>query len=162
MAWYPIYRVPEGNFRAAFLTFHSLGHLMRRSARIDSQSVQNCIVCPVVGLQSYNAQVIIALLSLCKGNVPCRNEHFPPGGVYMGSYAICKISKSMTYKVILLIKVSLSASVVSNLYCQASMCYLLCCGWFKFPRCLISLAPSFFHFVLVIIYWDLRFDSSFM
>lgn len=56
VAWYPIYRVPEGNFRAAFLTFHSLGHLMRRSARIDSQSVQNCIVCPVVGLQSYNAQ----------------------------------------------------------------------------------------------------------
>lgn len=64
MAWYPIYRVPEGNFRSAFLTFHSLGHLMHRSARIDSQSVQNCIVCPVVGLQSYNAQVIIALLFL--------------------------------------------------------------------------------------------------
>lgn len=56
VAWYPIYRIPEDNFRASFLTFHSLGHLMRRSARINSQTVENCIVCPVVGLQSYNAQ----------------------------------------------------------------------------------------------------------
>lgn len=66
MAWYPIYRIPEDNFRASFLTFHSLGHLMRRSARINSQTVENCIVCPVVGLQSYNAQVFMALLSLCE------------------------------------------------------------------------------------------------
>lgn len=70
MAWYPIYRIPEDNFRASFLTFHSLGHLMRRSARINSQTVENCIVCPVVGLQSYNAQVFMALLFLyVKSNI---------------------------------------------------------------------------------------------
>lgn len=56
VAWYPIYRIPEGNFRASFLTFHSLGHLTRRSSGFDSKGAQDCIVCPAVGLQSYNAQ----------------------------------------------------------------------------------------------------------
>ncbi|KAL5545317.1 hypothetical protein UlMin_009101 [Ulmus minor] len=58
VAWYPIYRIPEGNLRAAFLTFHSLGHLIRGtgSATFDSEVGKNCIVAPVVGLQSYNAQ----------------------------------------------------------------------------------------------------------
>ncbi|KAK9278024.1 hypothetical protein L1049_027581 [Liquidambar formosana] len=56
VAWYPIYRIPDGNFRAAFLTYHSLGHLVRRSATSDSHCVDACIVSPVVGLQSYNAQ----------------------------------------------------------------------------------------------------------
>ncbi|KAF3438404.1 hypothetical protein FNV43_RR21166 [Rhamnella rubrinervis] len=55
VAWYPIYRIPEGNFRAAFLTYHSLGHLVRSTASSDSQSSQS-IVSPAVGLQSYNAQ----------------------------------------------------------------------------------------------------------
>ncbi|XVF34593.1 hypothetical protein REPUB_Repub18cG0072000 [Reevesia pubescens] len=57
IAWYPIYRIPNGNFRAAFLTYHSLGHLVRRSSKFDYSSVDACIVSPVVGLQSYNAQV---------------------------------------------------------------------------------------------------------
>lgn len=52
MAWYPIYRIPDGNFRAAFLTYHSLGHLVRRNG------IEDCVVSPVVGLQSYNAQVM--------------------------------------------------------------------------------------------------------
>ncbi|KAI7985160.1 hypothetical protein LOK49_LG14G00012 [Camellia lanceoleosa] len=55
-AWYPIYRIPDGSFRAAFLTYHSLGHLVRQSGTSDSFGVGACIVSPVVGLQSYNAQ----------------------------------------------------------------------------------------------------------
>ncbi|KAK4751033.1 hypothetical protein SAY87_004515 [Trapa incisa] len=50
VAWYPIYRIPDGNFRAAFLTYHSLGHLVRRNG------VEDCVMSPAVGLQSYNAQ----------------------------------------------------------------------------------------------------------
>ena len=57
MAWYPIYRIPEDTFRAAFLTYHSLGHLKRGSARFGSMGVQDSIVFPAVGLQSYNAHV---------------------------------------------------------------------------------------------------------
>ncbi|KAF7820302.1 uncharacterized protein G2W53_025757 [Senna tora] len=56
VAWYPIYRIPDGNFRAAFLTYHSLGHLAHRSIKSGSGVVDSCIVSPVVGLQSYNAQ----------------------------------------------------------------------------------------------------------
>lgn len=56
VAWYPIYRIPDGNFRAAFLTYHSLGHMVRRSAKFDISNADACIVSPVVGLQSYNAQ----------------------------------------------------------------------------------------------------------
>ncbi|XP_030553261.1 uncharacterized protein LOC115757248 isoform X2 [Rhodamnia argentea] len=56
VAWYPIYRIPDGNFRAAFLTYHSLGNLICREATFDSVNVNPCVVCPVVGLQSYNCQ----------------------------------------------------------------------------------------------------------
>ncbi|KAK6918970.1 Protein of unknown function DUF789 [Dillenia turbinata] len=57
VAWYPIYRIPEGNFRASFLTYHSLGHLVRSSSLEDSNDKNiNCVVSPVLGLQSYNAQ----------------------------------------------------------------------------------------------------------
>ena len=62
VAWYPIYRIPDGNFHAAFLTYHSLGHLVRRSAKFDKPSVDACIVSPVVGLQSYSAQVLTMML----------------------------------------------------------------------------------------------------
>ncbi|XP_044477045.1 uncharacterized protein LOC123204453 isoform X2 [Mangifera indica] len=55
VAWYPIYRIPDGNFRAAFLTYHSLGHMICRSTKVNSATVDS-IVSPVVGLQSYNAQ----------------------------------------------------------------------------------------------------------
>ncbi|XP_062112785.1 uncharacterized protein LOC133823944 isoform X2 [Humulus lupulus] len=50
VAWYPIYRIPEGNLRSSFLTFHSLGHL------VHQHGMQPHIVAPVVGLQTYNAQ----------------------------------------------------------------------------------------------------------
>ncbi|KAJ6290993.1 hypothetical protein OIU78_026683 [Salix suchowensis] len=56
VAWYPIYRIPDGHFRAAFLTYHSLGHLVHKSAKVDYASEDASIVSPVVGLQSYNAQ----------------------------------------------------------------------------------------------------------
>ncbi|XP_019436800.1 PREDICTED: uncharacterized protein LOC109343113 isoform X1 [Lupinus angustifolius] len=56
VAWYPIYRIPDGNFRASFLTYHSLGHLVRRSSNSDLPSLGASIVSPAVGLQSYNAQ----------------------------------------------------------------------------------------------------------
>lgn len=56
VAWYPIYRIPDGNFRAAFLTYHSPGNLVRREATFDSVNMNPCIVSPVVGLQSYNCQ----------------------------------------------------------------------------------------------------------
>ncbi|KAJ8625221.1 hypothetical protein MRB53_033751 [Persea americana] len=56
VAWYPIYRIPAGKFGAAFLTYHSLGHFVHRSASSDSIGGGASIVSPVVGLQSYNAQ----------------------------------------------------------------------------------------------------------
>lgn len=61
MAWYPIYRIPEGNFRASFLTYHSLGHLVQRQPASDSDSLDVSVVSPVVGLQTYNAQVDIIM-----------------------------------------------------------------------------------------------------
>lgn len=59
VAWYPIYRIPDGKFRAAFLTYHSLGHLVRRNG------IEDCVVSPVVGLQNYNAQVIQSYFLCC-------------------------------------------------------------------------------------------------
>ncbi|RWR90433.1 Protein of unknown function DUF789 [Cinnamomum micranthum f. kanehirae] len=55
VAWYPIYRIPDGNFRAAFLTYHSLGHFIHRSSSLETLGGDS-IVSPAVGLQSYNAQ----------------------------------------------------------------------------------------------------------
>lgn len=58
VAWYPIYRIPEGNLRASFLTYHSMGHLAQRSISASSSLDKRdfCIVSPVLGLQSYNTQ----------------------------------------------------------------------------------------------------------
>ncbi|KAF9590360.1 hypothetical protein IFM89_033886 [Coptis chinensis] len=56
VAWYPIYRIPEGNFRASFLTYHSLGHLVQRCIAEPLKGSQYCVISPVLGLQSYNAQ----------------------------------------------------------------------------------------------------------
>lgn len=63
IAWYPIYRIPDGNFRAAFLTYHALGHFVRNTSAV-SLGVGASIASPVVGLQSYNAQVFRSLLLL--------------------------------------------------------------------------------------------------
>ncbi|TVU13664.1 hypothetical protein EJB05_37084 [Eragrostis curvula] len=54
VAWYPVYRVPRGNLRAAFLTYHSLGKLVTEKCSPDMAVEYNRIVSPVVGLQSYN------------------------------------------------------------------------------------------------------------
>ncbi|KAL9252594.1 hypothetical protein AKJ16_DCAP07816, partial [Drosera capensis] len=58
VAWYPIYRIPEGKLRAAFLTYHSLGHSVHRCVATDTDDKNAlCIILfPVVGLQSYRAQ----------------------------------------------------------------------------------------------------------
>lgn len=58
VAWYPVYRVPHGNFRASFLTYHSLGKLVPQICSPDSSGGQDTrIVCPAVGMQSYNDKV---------------------------------------------------------------------------------------------------------
>ncbi|CAN6181661.1 unnamed protein product [Urochloa humidicola] len=49
VAWYPIYRIPDGKLQAAFLTYHSLGHWIGQSGSADE-----AVVLPVIGLQSYN------------------------------------------------------------------------------------------------------------
>ncbi|XP_072964848.1 uncharacterized protein [Typha angustifolia] len=54
VAWYPICRIPDGNFRAAFLTYHSLGNLVHRGGSLDMAGGLAPIVSPVIGLQSYN------------------------------------------------------------------------------------------------------------
>ncbi|XP_008679495.1 uncharacterized protein [Zea mays] len=54
VAWYPVYRVPRGNFRAAFLTYHSLGKLVHKKCSMDTNDGHTQVVSPVVGLQSYN------------------------------------------------------------------------------------------------------------
>jgi len=55
VAWYPVYRVPHGNFRASFLTYHSLGKLVPQMGSPDLSVGQHTrIVSPVVGLQGYN------------------------------------------------------------------------------------------------------------
>ncbi|KAK9106332.1 hypothetical protein Syun_022343 [Stephania yunnanensis] len=56
VAWYPIYKIPDASFRASFLTFHSFGHWIHRSSSSDCFGGDSSIVCPVVGLQSYNSQ----------------------------------------------------------------------------------------------------------
>ncbi|KAK6787795.1 hypothetical protein RDI58_016320 [Solanum bulbocastanum] len=53
VAWYPIYRIPTGNFHASFLTYHSLGHYIHGVQTLDAPAG---VVSPIVGLQSYNAQ----------------------------------------------------------------------------------------------------------
>ncbi|KAM7276561.1 hypothetical protein ACFE04_018427 [Oxalis oulophora] len=53
VAWYPIYQLPDGKFRASFLTFHSLGHLIQNDF-LDKKG--SSIICPVLGMQSYNAE----------------------------------------------------------------------------------------------------------
>lgn len=57
VAWYPIYRIPEGKLCAAFLTYHSLGHSVHRCVATDTDDKNAlCMLFPVVGLQSYRAQ----------------------------------------------------------------------------------------------------------
>ena len=57
VAWYPVYRVPHGKLRAAFLTYHSLGKLVPQKGSPDLTGLGSRIVSPVFGLQSYNDKV---------------------------------------------------------------------------------------------------------
>jgi hypothetical protein len=56
VAWYPIYRIPDGKFQAAFLTYHSLGHWIVQGA--SEQADDSRVVLPVTGLESYNDKVL--------------------------------------------------------------------------------------------------------
>ncbi|KAG6503764.1 uncharacterized protein LOC121984707 isoform X1 [Zingiber officinale] len=54
VAWYPIYRIPDANFRASFLTYHSLGNFVCRSDPECVDDAFSTLISPVVGLQTYN------------------------------------------------------------------------------------------------------------
>nr|CBG76272.1 OO_Ba0005L10-OO_Ba0081K17.23 [Oryza officinalis] len=54
VAWYPICRIPQGNCRAAFLTYHSLGKVVPQIHSPDKADELNHLVSPVVGFWSYN------------------------------------------------------------------------------------------------------------
>jgi hypothetical protein len=54
VAWYPICRIPQGNCRAAFLTYHSLGKVVPQIHSPDKADEPTHLVCPVVGFWSYN------------------------------------------------------------------------------------------------------------
>ncbi|KAB5512984.1 hypothetical protein DKX38_030012 [Salix brachista] len=57
VAWYPIYRIPQGKFQAAFLTYHSFNQYIVYSIPIDSLSKTfQMIFFPVIGLQSYRTE----------------------------------------------------------------------------------------------------------
>ncbi|KAH9603907.1 hypothetical protein KSS87_017991 [Heliosperma pusillum] len=57
VAWYPIYRIPEGKMRAAFLTYHSLGYFAQRCTTNNFSNLSpSFLALPVIGLQSYSAQ----------------------------------------------------------------------------------------------------------
>ncbi|KAJ4830459.1 hypothetical protein Tsubulata_048239 [Turnera subulata] len=57
VAWYPIYRIPEGKFEASFLIYHSFGQSVGKCIPNDSlKKMAFHIVFPVIGLESYNAR----------------------------------------------------------------------------------------------------------
>ncbi|KAM0952391.1 hypothetical protein DsansV1_C03g0035901 [Dioscorea sansibarensis] len=59
VAWYPIYTIPgkSANLRAAFLTYHSFGHLVLRHLQPDVLGDNAfCAVSPALGMQTYNAK----------------------------------------------------------------------------------------------------------
>uniref|UniRef100_A0A1D1XDX4 50S ribosomal protein L2 n=1 Tax=Anthurium amnicola TaxID=1678845 RepID=A0A1D1XDX4_9ARAE len=82
VAWYPIYRIPEGTFRASFLTYHSLGHLVKRGIKADSTESALCIVSPVMGMESYNSQ------GECWFNLKKEVDIFPKNGTPFNSSEI--------------------------------------------------------------------------
>ncbi|KAJ7550766.1 hypothetical protein O6H91_07G117500 [Diphasiastrum complanatum] len=60
VAWYSIYRIPEGLARDVFLTYHSFGHVVlqkHNACALRSADSPFQILMPVVGLQYYNCQV---------------------------------------------------------------------------------------------------------
>lgn len=63
VAWYPVYRIPDGNFHAAFLTYHSFGSLVQQSGSENMVNGLKHLVSPVVGLQTYNDRVLGFIVS---------------------------------------------------------------------------------------------------
>ncbi|KAL3701011.1 hypothetical protein R1sor_019033 [Riccia sorocarpa] len=63
VAWYPIYRIPEGPLRTVFLTYHSFHHMTSGNNSPDDllgggfEDVnEDCFSLPVVGMEYYNSQ----------------------------------------------------------------------------------------------------------
>ncbi|ESR60658.1 hypothetical protein CICLE_v10018263mg [Citrus x clementina] len=50
VAWYPIFRIPEGKFGAAFLTYHSLGHMVMRDVPTDTLKKKTLCCLPCGGI----------------------------------------------------------------------------------------------------------------
>jgi hypothetical protein len=63
VAWYPIYRISDGPLRSVFLTYHSLGHCIPSDKKLGQYAglLQEGLSFPVVGLESYNTQVLLSL-----------------------------------------------------------------------------------------------------
>ncbi|BBM97395.1 hypothetical protein MPTK1_1g05380 [Marchantia polymorpha subsp. ruderalis] len=74
VAWYPIYRIPEGPLRAVFLTYHSFNHLTPTASSFGpmgggcEELNDDAVSLPVVGLECYNLQAEpwLLLRSHCK------------------------------------------------------------------------------------------------
>lgn len=86
VAWYPIYRVPEGQLRAAFLTYHSLGRFAHRNSCCNPVGgTSSSIVAPAVGLQSYSGQAECWFhLRKSYGNFPIEKLPSDPSEIMQG------------------------------------------------------------------------------
>lgn len=86
VAWYPIYRVPEGQLRAAFLTYHSLGRFNHRNSCCNPVGGTSLsIVAPAVGLQSYSGQAECWFhLRKSYGNFPIERLPSDPSEIMQG------------------------------------------------------------------------------
>lgn len=58
VAWHPIYRIADSDFRAALLTYHSFGHFIHRVASWDTLYGDTCVASPIADLQYYNTHVL--------------------------------------------------------------------------------------------------------
>ncbi|KAH9744376.1 hypothetical protein KPL70_003675 [Citrus sinensis] len=63
VAWYPIFRIPEGKFGAAFLTYHSLGHMVMRDVPTDTLKKKTLCCLPCGGIAKLQGTVVLLLLS---------------------------------------------------------------------------------------------------
>uniref|UniRef100_A0A2N9F9N6 Uncharacterized protein n=1 Tax=Fagus sylvatica TaxID=28930 RepID=A0A2N9F9N6_FAGSY len=73
VAWYPIYRIPEGNFRASFLTYHSLGHLVQRpilTDSLDKKRIRHCLPCVGIAKLQYTGFILCRLYVVWVGRLP--------------------------------------------------------------------------------------------
>ncbi|KAH0984209.1 hypothetical protein GBA52_011386 [Prunus armeniaca] len=120
VAWYPIYRIPERNFRASFLTYHSLGHFAQRPFPTDASNEHTSrILSPVLGLQSYNAQLLTVQKFSKKGS-----EHWRQMQYVLAEVAFSRI-KSWCSTGIQIMSSSILEKHIINSYIQIRPFFLL-------------------------------------